>query len=181
MLDLILGASSGGIFGAILALGKHGIEIFQEKKKADASLALLAEQNKHELLMADKHAALIEIEAKNALTLAQVNTRGEIDVAAYGAMAASYDADKATYSDAKQSKWMVGVDFVRGITRPALTLIFSLSLILMTAWLWINVPASVSGNEKFLAETFYKLIESIIFLATSSCGWWFAQRSVMTK
>ena len=178
MLDLLLGASSGGIFGAILALGKHGIEIFQEKKKADASLALLVEQNKQELLMADKQAKLIELEATHALTLADLNASRDTDIAGYTAMTASFENDKATYSDAKQNGWMIAVDVVRGLIRPLLTLIFSLALIAFTAWLWVVIPDIITGNQEFLKQTFYRLVDALIFLATSTCGWWFAARQV---
>lgn len=176
-MDMILGAS-GGIFGIVGALFKHGIEVYQEKKKAEASLALLAEQNKHELLMADKHQALIEVEAKNALTLADLNASRDIDIAAYGSLTSSFEQDKATYSDAKENPYIIAVDVVRGMIRPLLTVIFSLSLIGFTAWLWIAVPDMMAGNEEFMKQTFYRLIDSLIFLGTSSCGWWFGSRGV---
>lgn len=177
MLDILMGAG-GGVVGILGALVKHGLEIYQEKKKEDASLAVLKEQNAHELAMADKQANLIELEATHALALADVNASKEIDVAAYGALSASYESDKATYSNAPQSPWMIAVDVARGFIRPFLTLVFSMALIGFTAWLYINVPEASVSNEKFLNATFYRLIDALIFLATSAVGWWFAARQV---
>lgn len=175
MLEVLLGAS-GGVFGILGALGKHALEIWQAKRKAEADLALLQEQNKHELQMADKHAEEIRLEAENAVRIANINRDKEVDVAAYGALSASYDADRATYSDAPKNKWMVLVDFTRGITRPALTLLFSVGLIVFTAWLWIKLPDSVIAQPEFLQSTFYRLIDALIFLATSAVGWWLSAR-----
>lgn len=180
MLEVLLGAS-GGIFGIVGALAKHGLEIWQAKKKAEADLALIQEQNRHEALMADKRTAEIELEAKNAVALAEITRAKETDVAAYAALAASYDTDKATYSDSPQSPWMVGVDVARGLIRPLLTLVFSVGLMVMLAVIYKNVPESVSADPKFLEATFYRLIDALIFLATSAVGWWFAQRGVSAK
>lgn len=178
MFDLLLGGATGGVLGVVGALFKHGLEAYQERKKAEASLVLLAEQNKHELAMADKQAILIELEAKNAIALADVNAQKDVDVASYAALSSSYDADKATYSDAKTSPWMIAVDAARGFIRPFLTLIFSISIMVMTAWLWIKIPEAMTGNPEFLKATFYRLIDAQIFLATSAVGWWFAQRGM---
>ncbi len=178
MFDLLLGGATGGVLGVVGALFKHGLEAYQERKKAEASLLLLQETNKHELAMADKQAALIDLEAKNAVTLAELNASRDIDVASYNALGASYAADKATYSDAKTSGWMIAVDATRGFIRPFLTLIFSLSIMVMTAWLWIKVPEAMTGNIEFLKSTFYRLLDAQIFLATSAVGWWFAARNI---
>lgn len=178
MFETLLGGAAGGIFGILGALFKHGIEVYQEKKKAEASLALLADQNKHELAMADKQAMLIELEAKNAVALADVNAQKEIDVASYAALSSSYENDKATYSDAKTSPWMIAVDAARGFIRPFLTLMFSLSIMVMTAWLWIAVPEATVGNETFLKATLYRLLDAQIFMATTAMTWWFAARQV---
>lgn len=180
MLEVLLGAS-GGIFGIVGALAKHGIEIWQAKKKAEADLAVMKEQNRHEALMADKRSAEIELEAKHAVALAEITRAKETDIAAYAALSDSYANDKATYSEAPQSPWMVAVDVARGMIRPLLTLVFSLGLIVLLAVIYKNVPESVSADPKFLESTFYRLIDAFIFLSTSAVGWWFAQRGVSSK
>ncbi|MDD4971864.1 MAG: hypothetical protein PHT07_20760 [Paludibacter sp.] len=177
MLDVLLGAS-GGVLGIVGALFKHGLEIYQEKKKEEASLAILVQTNAHELAMADKQANLIELEAKNSIALADINASKEVDVASYGAISASYDSDKATYSDAKQNGWMIAVDVCRGMIRPMITVLFSTALIWFTAWIWLSVPNILTSDPTFLKNTFYRLIDSLIFLGTSSVGWWFGSRGV---
>jgi len=181
MFDFLLSGATGGILGVVGALFKQGLEAYQERKKAEASLLLLQEQNKHELLMADKQAALIELEAKNAVTLAELNAQKETDVASYAALNASYESDKATYSDAKTSPWMIAVDAVRGFIRPFLTLIFSLTLIVLTVVLIVNVPDALSGNPEYLKETLYRLLDAVIFIGTSAILWWFAMRPLNKK
>jgi hypothetical protein len=178
MFDMLLGAG-GGVFGILGALIKNGIEVFEHNTKAQANLAILAEQNKHELLMADKHAELIKLEAENALTLADVNTAKALDIASYNALADSYSADKATYSDDGKSKWLVMVDVIRGLIRPILTLVFSFSIIFFTLWVWASLaPNGLTSHLDFLESTFYRLIDALIFLTTSAVGWWFAARKL---
>lgn len=176
MLDVLLGAS-GGIFGIAGALLKHGIEVWQSSQEAKKEIALAQEDNRHEEIMADKQKELMQLEAASGLALADVNRAKETDVAAYAALGNSYQADKATYSDAKTSMWMVAVDFVRGMTRPGLTLMFSIALILATAMIWHMVPKEIIATPDFLKSTFYRLVDALIFLATSAVGWWFAARS----
>ena len=176
MLDVLLGAS-GGIFGIAGALLKHGIEVWQSSQEAKKEIALAQEDNRHEEIMADKQKELMQLEAASGLALADVNRAKETDIAAYAALGNSYQADKATYSDAKTSMWMVAVDFVRGMTRPGLTIIFSIALILATAMIWHMVPKEIIATPDFLKSTFYRLVDALIFLATSAVGWWFAARS----
>ncbi|MDL2342459.1 MAG: hypothetical protein QFB87_05280 [Patescibacteria group bacterium] len=175
MLDVLLGAS-GGVFGILGALFKHGIEVWQAKQQADKEIALAQEDNRHEEVMADKQKELIQLEAQNGIALAEVNRAKETDVAAYAALGSSFDADKATYSDDKTSIWMVAVDFVRGMTRPGLTLMFSIALITFTVMIWGMLPKEVVITPDFLKSTFYRLVDALIFLATSAVGWWFAAR-----
>ena len=177
MLELLLGPA-GGVVGVVGALVKHGLEIWQEDKKAKVAVSELQERNRHELAMADKEAELIKLEASNALVLAELNKSKEFDNNAFSAMTASYDADKATYSNDKKNKWLVAVDVVRGLIRPFLTMFFALSLVIFATWIWLSIPSEVVASQVFLKETFYRLVDSLIFLSTSSCGWWFAARQI---
>lgn len=180
MLDVLLGAS-GGIFGIVGALFKHGLEIYQAKQETIKELSLAQEANRHEEVMADKQAAEIQLEAANGLALAQVARAKETDVAAYAALGESYSGDKATYSDAKTSSWMIFVDCVRGLIRPLLTVLFSFALIGFTLWVWALIPQDVTVTPDFLKSTFYRLVDAFIFLATSAVGWWFAARQASVK
>lgn len=180
MLDILMGAS-GGVFGIIGALVKHGLEVYQEAKREEMSLAVTKENNAHELAMADKRIQEITLEAQHATQLAQVAAAKEVDVAGFQALAASYDSDKATFSQAPTSPWMIAVDFCRGVIRQLLTLAFSVALVATTWWLLSKLPAETITDAKFLDGTFYRLVDAMIFLATSAVGWWFAARGVSKR
>ena len=173
MLEILLGAS-GGVFGILGALVKQGIELFQKKQYLANQLAILQEQNRHELLMADKHLDMMKYEAQNELAIAELKMRGELEHARYDAMEKSYEFDKATYSNAPTSGWMVFVDVCRGLIRPLLTIGLSSSLVVFTMYVWRTVPLDVVQNPTFLSSTFYKLVDAFIFLSTTAVGWWFA-------
>jgi hypothetical protein len=176
MFELLLGGASGGVVGILGALFRHGLELWQLKKKAENDLLVLQEQNRHEQIRADKNAELIKLEAENAVKLADVNRIKETDVAAYTALSASIEGDRASYSNAPTSKWMILVDVVRGLTRPTLTAYYTILISVLALWIMSTIPPEVIKSEAFLTSTFYKLIEALIFLATASAGWWFAAR-----
>jgi hypothetical protein len=176
MFELLLGGASGGVVGILGALFKHGLELWQAKKKAENDLLVLQEQNRHEQIMADKNAELIKLEADNSLKLAEVSRLKETDVAGFTALTASFETDRASYSNAPTSPWMILVDVVRGLTRPTLTAYYTILISILAFWILANIPADVIKSQAFLTSTFYKLIEALIFLATACVGWWFAAR-----
>lgn len=178
MLEILLGAS-GGIFGILGGLAKHGIEVWQKGKEEQATLALTKEKNAHELLMADKIMEQMKMEAEKGISQASIAASAEIDKAAFSAIAASYDNDKASYTQV--DKGLLVVDLVRGLTRPILTALFSLFLIVATVYLMFKVGDAVFSTDKFMTNTLYRLIDACIFLATSAVGWWFAARGSSSK
>lgn len=173
MLEILLGAS-GGIFGILGALVKQGIEAYQKKQDLQTQLAITKEQNAHDLAMADKQLAQMKFEADNNISLANIHLQGELEQLAATSLDKSFEYDKATYSNAPLDDRLIGVDVLRGRTRPLLTLFFSVALVMFTVYVWTAVPQSTINNPTFLSATFYKLVDSFIFLATTSVGWWFA-------
>jgi len=174
--DVLLGAS-GGIVGVLGALFKHGLEIWQEKKRAESDLLKMQAEFAHEEIMADKRASEMQFEAENAIKLANIKAESDSEKAGFEALTTSLEADKATYSNAPASPWLILVDVVRGLTRPVLTAIFSFALLIFTASIWSDVPVEVTQSPEFLTATFYRLIDALIFLSTSAAGWWFAARA----
>lgn len=175
MLEMLLGAS-GGIFGIVGALVKHGLEVYQEKQQADKDLAILREKNSHDLAMMDKQTSQMEMEAKNGVRVAEITANASIESSAYSALASSYESDKATYSNDPNNKWLVGVDVFRGSIRPGLALYFAMFLSVMLFLIWWQLPPQIYKDVSFLTPTFFKLVDALIFLATSSIGWYFAAR-----
>jgi len=74
---------------------------------------------------------------------------------------------------------MVLVDFVRGLTRPGITLY----MCALTTLIYIEMQGIVSkaGSQAFTPEDavgIIKLIvEGVIYLTTMAVGWWFATRA----
>ena len=173
MLEILLGGASGGILGVLGALLKNGLEVYQKNKEAQTGLAIVQEQNKHELLMADKQLEQIKFEAQNSVTIADLNMRGELEKSADSVFEASFANDKASYSTDSASGWMLLVDVYRGITRPNLTNFFVGFLAFLTVIIWYKLPAEVVYSQDFLKATLYKLIDLYIFLGGTVVGWWF--------
>lgn len=173
MLEILLGAS-GGVFGILGALIKQGIEVYQKQKDLSNQLAILVEENKHELLMADKQMEMMRLEAQNGLAIAELHMRGELEKSANELIETSFEYDKATYSNAPTNGWMVFVDVCRGLVRPLLTMSLSTALVVFTMYVWRSVPIATISDPLFLSSTFYKLVDAFIFLSTNAVGWWFA-------
>lgn len=162
------------VLGLVGGLGQRWFEARKAADDAKIALAQLVETNAHELLMQQETRKTIELEAANALSLANVQAAKDADVAAYAAMRASYDADKATYSAAAvptpgQEWLLVLVDALRGITRPGITW----AALGLLAWFYHTLPGG--------APELTLLIDSVRAIAATSVAWWFASRPSSTK
>ncbi len=182
MLDTLLTAASGGAFGVFGGLVKKGLDLWQDHKQAQTQLEVLKENNKHEQIMQDKQKEYILEEAKNALALAELNKSKESEISWTQGVANLAQYDRATFATgnaAKDSKWFVFVDCVRGLIRPGLTVYLDILLTVLTAWITYEIvrlyPQAVQDPE-FLKNTFYRLIDAVIFLSTTATSFWFLAR-----
>ena len=142
---LAASAAGGGLFGLIgTALGRVA-GFFEERQKLAHEKARW--EHEVELINLQQAAAKAETEAEMALTDLTGSWSGlEASMQAEAAVRASY-------------KW---VDAVRGVTRPALTLL----LWLIAAGIWLG-----AGNDERIAIT-----ETATFAATAATLWWFGDR-----
>lgn len=160
-----------GVIGGFL---KQLLDGRQKAKEAAKELEILREENEHELAMADKHLEMMKFEAANSMAVAKLNMEGELEKAAFSAMEASYDHDRATYSNAPTDDRLIAVDVLRGKTRPWLTIFFGGYLAVFTAFVFWQARTALLADAATMAATANLLIAALIDLSKITIGWWFA-------
>lgn len=196
MLELLSGvfaaASGGGAMGLVGGLLRQALDLLHKRTDQANELALLREKNQTELALRDKDLALMTAETKGQLAVVEATAEGNVQVAQLNAIGASFGADKATFATgtlAAESKWFVMVDVVRGLIRPAITLLFDLAMlaiwIVLIALLWDSLAALFAARDPGITKTMFDLLievtKSIIFLATTATGYWFVARGSSSK
>ena len=180
----ILGAGTAGIAGGLFGVLGGALNRFfdwltvKEKIKADKAKY-------------DHEAKIIGIETQRDVIIAKEDANARREVAESETLAASYGADRATYLTpgltAALPPWAQGliaaalaiVDFVRGLTRPGLTMY----LCGLTTLLYFQVHEIVikAGGAPIPLDQAVGLIrliiETVCFLTTMAVGWWFASRA----
>ncbi len=113
---------------------------------------------------------LAKVEAEGAAAFAAIEAESERDAAASEAFQASYDEAARRWSRTGDGWLMQMVDAIRGLTRPALT------------WALVGLVAAIYfylGAEDYqAAEIRPRIIDTVLYLATSAVLWWFGARQV---
>lgn len=191
LINILFTAAGGGVFGIVGGLIGKFLDLRSQVKLAEINLQASRANHAHELLLRDKDLAHMKEEAANALALADLNAAKERDVADREAMGKSYEHDRRAYASEKGADqyagWFVAVDFARGITRPALTAFLNLVMIVLTGFLCYllldHVPELLKADltvkdRSLLVDTFIRVIDALIFMASTSTMWWFAARGI---
>lgn len=124
-----------------------------------------------------------KIESEASIVIARSQAAAQEAGAAYEALGSSHDADKASYMQAAESPiaraLMTAVDFVRGITRPLLTLY----LVVATSWMSYvlyrlvqEMEGPVLGPMQVLS-LWSNVIDMVLYLTASAVLWWFGGRA----
>jgi hypothetical protein len=173
-------ATTGGIIGALGGFISKAFEMTQQIKLEKVKIASDQARFEHEQKMLEITNKASELELQ--YNLKQVTTEAQMvfDTNAFQALKSAYDSDKASYATgdvAVNSKWFVFVDVARGLTRPLLTWGLDLAALFIVGYLlWIfheQLPILAKGEGiKLLTDT----VNSILFLATTATGYWFASR-----
>lgn len=172
---LSLGANflSGGFIGGIFGfLGKF------------AELAKLKEQNRHRETMMDKETEHLKMELETRAQIVTTESNAQIEVAASQAFAASYDNDARRYlsdkalNQSKVAAFLMGmVDWLRGITRPVLTValcIMAYMIFMQTVDLVAKLNTPMTPDQAY--QIYMVCIRNILELAGLAVGWWFGSR-----
>jgi len=175
MLSILGSLVSGGLTG-ILGTALTGIlSYFKRKEENKLTIALKKEERETMKLKSD-------LDLKKISLLSETKLAGIQEQQAAAIKKESYANDKATYasSRARDSKWLVFVDFLRGIIRPTLTIY----LIILTTFVYMEASDIVSaiGYERFEAAKAIAIVEeitaTILYLTTTCVSWYFGNRSL---
>jgi len=188
MLSAIAGVFSSAAFGGITGL-------FGTLISKVGDYYALKQKNAFDLAMRDKDMAIAQIEATKEVTIAQDTNAANREIAESEVLGKSYEADRATYLTPDVQKdvppkmkgivalAMAVVDFVRGMTRPGLTLYLCILTTLM--YLQMKAIVTAAGQQAFTPADAVKIIilivDAVIYLTTVTVTWWFGTRPKATK
>lgn len=180
ILGFFTSAAAGGVTGLLGVIASKIGDYFTVKQK-----------NAFDLAMRDKDMAIAQIEADREVTIAKDTNAANMEIAEAKVQEASYDADKAQYLThdmvehaPSSAQWIVTialglVDFVRGMTRPGLTLYLCILTTIM--YLQMRAIVTMSGQQAFTPADAVKVIvlivDAVIYLTTVCVTWWFGSRS----
>lgn len=154
-LTAILTGGATGLFGTALSFGAD----FFRRRQAHAQ--------EMELRRLDME--LARIEATGAERAAAIAAEAAENAAAWGALEASYGEARQRFSRRGDSGWLVAVDVVRGLMRPALTLG---SLFLVAAVYW-----SLGATDIEVLDIRPRVVDTVLYVATTCVLWWFGTRA----
>mgnify|MGYP003651684559 CR=1 FL=1 len=151
MFGLITSVLTGGATGLIGSLLSKGIGIFEAGQKRKA----LQIEYEQELKLLDRQAALKTAETENELAIVHAETSASLREASY-----SHDN-----SVGKPHRWVTSC---LRLVRPILTA--GLMIIVLVIYMTTNDFAMKAG-----------IIESVLYVFSSSTTWWFGDRSLQSK
>lgn len=151
MFELLGSVLTGGATGLIGTAVSHVFSFFKEKQKNAHTLAMMREE---------RETLMLEIEGRERV--AEIQSESAQDIAESKAFLASMNADRARYSSG-DSRWLVMVDVVRGLIRPALTV----GLVIFVGVIW-----STSNDP----EIDKQVVATVLYVCTAAVLWWFGTR-----
>ena len=158
MLDAILATLSGGATGLLGTALTAGVDHFQSKQR-----------HQQELELRRLDIELANTEAASAERKVAIEAEAERDKAEWDALKASYHEAKTRWSSG-ESGWIVAVDVVRGLTRPALTWAF----LALTAGIYFTLAANDAAMRG-------RIVETVLYLTTTCVLWWFGGRQLAKR
>lgn len=176
----ILGAIGSAASGGLLGLFGVGVKMWASHKAEQAKYAYDIAMRKadREEMSLEHQFKMKETEAQASRDIAVANQNriatesqaaADVELAEIDMRTQSYEMDKATYGGGF-------VDGVRGLMRPILTVYFAALMSVITYKLFEITGQMVgTATAQFMLK---EVINSCIFLATTSVTWWFGSRPV---
>ena len=159
ILEFLTSAFAGGLTGIL----GHGVKEWLALRRLKAESRMNAEERQHEL-------DVMRLEIQGREQVAVIQREEATEVAAYGALSASYAHDRASYSDRVEDlsraaqMLLVIVDVARGMTRPGVTW----GSVIVLAYM-----AAVAGLEAGVKQD---VVDALIYVSVTAVTWWFADR-----
>lgn len=152
---------SGGLLGVVGSIGSNILGYFKTKQEHKQNV----EFRKLDILAAGKdHAYAMEqmkAEAQFRANELRIDAERELSASEYSALESSY---KTVSSYEGDNKLLIIAEFMRRITRPALTFI----LVLLTSAIYFT---SVDDQQNLIAR-------SVVAMTATVISWWFADRQI---
>lgn len=174
IIGTIVGGGATGLLGSIInSVGDY----FKQKQ-----------QYAHEEKMAEIETEHLKMEIDRDVDIAEQEAAAQMEVAAAETQAESYKADSRAYLPREAVKGntaiaylMAIVDFLRGMTRPVLTLYLCAitTLIYMQTHVVIEQAGGLDQKQSFFLMKNITL--GILYLTFTAVGWWFGSRSKFDK
>jgi hypothetical protein len=181
-----LGAGAFGILSGLIGTAVTTVAgYFTQKLK-----------NKHDVSMAELDIKSMKMEAEMNIKVTKAKVEGEVELAEIETLKTSYtmlaqDLFDKSYMQYIMSKgWLAWcavpitlgfafVDFLKHLTRPALTFY----MVGATSWLtylcWTVLGGPAGGLTVALASELFKMLVMTVIYMTATCvGWWFGDRRI---
>ncbi len=161
--DALVSIVSGGATGLLGTMLSRVSAFFENKQKFKHELEMIEANAK--LQKQESEARVVEIELQGKLKLQNTEVEGEIkkELAATEMMGKSYTEANTRWSTG-DSKWLIFVDVVRGMTRPFLTI----TLCAMSFIIWMQTQ-----NKELEVQ----IVMTELYLTTAAVLWWFGSRA----
>ena len=195
VLDLLSGGAISGVLGGITGLLGTWIKGKHEEQMATTYQLDRAAERLHEI-------ETLKLEAQSALAISNINRQESSDMSASKALAASYGMEPKRFSEGVRipnnvlGEWfiapviailMFALDFVRGATRPALTIYLAILMTIifyMLKDLMVEYGAALTSDQVMTLVLY--MVNVISYLFITIVLWWFGDRNrnappVLTK
>lgn len=170
LISLLTSAATGSFIGAVGSYFTKKEENKAELKKADIDLRKDLAQYEHEEKMVS-----LQLSAQRDIATLDADTKKfEADMAA---LKTSLEMDKATYATvdtSKANKWLVFVDFCRGMMRPIITGGLATYCTAVTAYSLYEYGEVFDKN--LMAAQVFALIDAMTVYTGVAITWWFGSR-----
>lgn len=163
---------SGGATGILGSLVSGATDYFKSKQ-----LFL------HEREMVKLETIQLEKELENAREITRMEGETKRDVADATALSTSYSADVASYAlgKARESKWFVFVDVLRGVIRPMLTIYLAAVVTFMYIDFYALMHNADAVPVQDIVQMSQQIVYTVLYVATTVILWWFGSRNKISK
>lgn len=180
----------GTIFSSTLAGGATGLagvglQRFFDFLNRKADLQKTLADQAHQLKMREVDLSIMQQEWAGRLKVAEREGATAENVAATAAFKETLFTEPERYSDASrltknQMWWMVALDFIRGIIRPALTVY----LCVLTTLVYVQARQLLSKEDLTVQEAMEltrTIVGTILYLTTTVTLWWFGTQNKQSQ